>query len=114
MAKDAKKNNNNKEIKNKKHFFKDFKAELKKVIWPTPKQLVNKTVAVIVIVLITAAIVFVLDVVFDLLNEKGLNKLKSNIKNSKTVQENTVENSEVNTIEEAIDFNETENQEEDA
>ena len=30
-----------KETKNKKHFFKDFKAELKKVIWPTPKQLIN-------------------------------------------------------------------------
>ncbi len=28
---------NKKETKNKKSFFKDFKAELKKVIWPTPK-----------------------------------------------------------------------------
>ena len=55
MAKDAK---NNKDLKNKKHFFKDFKAELKKVIWPTPKQIVNNTVAVITIVLITAVIVF--------------------------------------------------------
>ena len=51
--------------KEKKHFFKDFKAELKKVIWPTPKQLVNNTIAVITIVLITAVIVFVLDVVFE-------------------------------------------------
>ena len=51
--------------KEKKHFFKDFKAELKKVIWPTPKQLVNNTVAVITIVLITAAIVFVLDFAFE-------------------------------------------------
>ena len=71
MAKDAK---NNKDIKNKKHFFKDFKAELKKVIWPTPKQIVNNTVAVITIVLITAVIVFVLDLFFDLLNEKGREK----------------------------------------
>ena len=78
MAKDAKKN---KDVKNKKHFFKDFKAELKKVIWPTPKQLVNKTVAVITIVLITAVIVIALDLIFDLINEKGINKLKSNIKN---------------------------------
>ena len=68
MAKETK---SNKEVKNKKHFWKDFKAELKKVIWPSPKQLSNKTFAVIVIVLITAAIVFVLDLVFDLLNEKG-------------------------------------------
>ena len=66
MAKDAK---NNKDIKNKKHFFKDFKAELKKVIWPTPKQIVNNTIAVVTIVIIAAAIVFVLDLVFDILNE---------------------------------------------
>ena len=64
MAKKESKNEN----KVKKHFFKDFKAELKKVIWPTPKQLVNNTVAVATIVLITAAIVFVLDTVFDLGN----------------------------------------------
>ena len=50
-----------KENKVKKHFFKDFKAELKKVIWPTPKQLVNNTVAVVVIVAIVGAIVFALD-----------------------------------------------------
>ena len=41
-----------KENKTKKHFLKDFKAELKKVIWPTPKQLVNNTSAVLAIVLI--------------------------------------------------------------
>ena len=51
----------NKENKVKKHFFKDFKAELKKVIWPTPKQLVNNTVAVVIIVAIVGAIVFALD-----------------------------------------------------
>ena len=38
--------------KENKHFFKDFKGELKKVIWPTPKQLVNNTIAVVTIVLI--------------------------------------------------------------
>ena len=63
MAKEAK---NKKE--NNKHFWKDFKAELKKVIWPTPKQLVNNTIAVITIVLITAVIVFVLDIVFEKMN----------------------------------------------
>ncbi len=105
MAKDAK---SNKDIKNKKHFFKDFKAELKKVIWPTPKQLANKTLAVVIIVLITAVIVFVLDVVFDLLNEKGINRLKSNIKN-KIVVENTVNNDE-NTIENDTDVNSVDNE----
>ena len=95
MAKDTK--SNKKGVKNKKHFFKDFKAELKKVIWPTPKQLANKTIAVIVIVLITAAIVFVLDRFFDLLNEKGINRLKSSIRN-KVVVENTVNNENITNI----------------
>ena len=69
----------NKENKVKKHFFKDFKAELKKVIWPTPKQLINNTVAVIVIVVITGAIVFVLDTIFKAMNEQGITKLQSYI-----------------------------------
>ena len=66
-----------KENKVKKHFFKDFKAELKKVIWPTPKQLANNTTAVVAIVLITAIIVFALDVVFDLGNKYGITHLQS-------------------------------------
>ena len=89
MAKDAK---NNKEVKNKKHFFKDFKAELKKVIWPTPKQIVNNTIAVVTIVIITAVIVFVLDLVFKILNDQGINKLKSNLRN-KTVVESVEDSS---------------------
>lgn len=71
-----------KEVKAKKHFFKDFKAELKKVIWPTPKQLANNTIAVISIVLLTAAIVFVLDVVFESMNKYGISNLQ-NIVNEK-------------------------------
>ena len=70
-----------KETKNKKHFFKDFKAELKKVIWPTPKQLINSTIAVIAIVLITSAVVFVLDLVFDLMNNYGIDKIKQSLQN---------------------------------
>ena len=77
---------NKKETKNKKKFFKDFKAELKKVIWPTPKQLINSTTAVVVIVILTAAIVFVLDVAFDLLNRYGINNLKSHIRGEEIVQ----------------------------
>lgn len=87
-----------KEIKNKKekkHFFKDFKAELKKVIWPTPKQLVNNTVAVITIVLITAVIVFVLDVVFEKMNTYGINQLKQMVDRNQT--SNEIVNEETNT-----------------
>jgi len=75
-----------KETKNKKSFFKDFKAELKKVIWPTPKQLINSTIAVVVIVVVTAAIVFVLDLAFDLFNKYGINNLKSRIRGNEIVQ----------------------------
>ena len=80
MAKEVK----NKEVKNKekKHFWKDFKAELKKVIWPTPKQLVNNTVAVVTIVLIAAAIVFVLDLAFESLNTYGVKNLRSAVESS--------------------------------
>ena len=68
--------------KNKKSYFKDFKAELKKVVWPTPKQLVNNTVAVITVVLITAVIVFVLDLAFEAMNKYGVDKLKNVISNT--------------------------------
>ena len=77
---------NKKEEKNKKSFFKDFKAELKKVIWPTSKQLINSTTAVVVIVVFTAAIVLVLDLIFDLFNKNVINNLKSRIKGYDTVQ----------------------------
>ena len=76
-----------KENKNKKSFFKGFKAELKKVSWPTPKQLVNNTIAVITIVLITAAIVFILDLAFESLNKHGIDKIKEVITASNTTSE---------------------------
>ena len=100
-----------KEVKNSKDktsFMKSFKAEIKKVIWPTPKQLVNNTVAVLTIVIITAAIVFVLDLAFESLNKYGIDKIKESISNSATneitnevVEENEIPNNEVNTVEDA-------------
>ena len=95
MAKNENKNDN----KVKKHFFKDFKAELKRVIWPTPKQLVNNTTAVVTIVIITAIIVFALDAVFDLGNKYGISKLQSivnekynNTESTKSTDNNSTEN----------------------
>lgn len=102
----AKKETNKKEnSKNKRSFFKDFKAELKKVVWPTPKQLVNNTVAVVTIVLITAAIVFVLDLVFETVNKQGVEKIKEIItpasENTTLVQNTTeVDNEENQNVEE--------------
>ena len=84
----------NKDIKNKKSFLKGVKAELKKVIWPTPKQLVNNTVAVITIVLITAIIVFILDFTFETINKNGIEKIKSVIETTKSEDKSTNTNSE--------------------
>ena len=92
MAKKEKKDNN----KQKRHYFKDMKAELKKVIWPTAKQTANNTVAVIAFTLAIALIVFVLDVVFDFANKNGVVALQEKIKSSysanNTVEQNNVEN----------------------
>ena len=105
MPKKEVKNNKKESSKNKKSFFKDFKAELKKVVWPTPKQLVNNTVAVITIVLITAAIVFVLDLTFETLNKYGVDKVKEAItqideqSSSNETTENTTSTEESTTVE---------------
>lgn len=45
-------------------FFKDLKAEIKKVIWPTKKQLVNNTLIVIIAILIIGAGIWILDALF--------------------------------------------------
>ena len=70
--------------KNKKHFFKDMKTELKKVTWPTAKQLATKTAVVIAIVLIISAIVFVLDFAFDKGYEFIVTKASSSINKDNT------------------------------
>ncbi len=90
------KEENKKVKKEKKNFLKNFKAELKKVIWPTPKQLTNNTIAVITIVLITAVIVFVLDFAFEALNHYGINKLRDAVSSKK-------DTNIVNTIDEDAD-----------
>lgn len=100
MAK--KEENAKKEIsKNKKSFFKDFKAELKRVNWPTPKQLLNNTIAVITIVIITAAIVFVLDVVFETLNKHGVDKIKEVITTNNTTSDEATTNNTTATKDES-------------
>jgi preprotein translocase subunit SecE len=42
-------------------FFKEIRAELKKVIWPTKQQLINNTAAVLVVCAIIGAIIWILD-----------------------------------------------------
>ena len=85
--------------KNKKNngrsFNADLSAELKKVVWPTSKQMVNNVVAVLTIVIITALIVFFLDFAFGSMNTYGINKLKEKVaaKNNttQTITSNTTE-----------------------
>ena len=75
-----------KDIKEKKQkntsYFKEMKAELKKVVWPTPKELVNNTVAVIAFVIIIAIIVFVCDFCFDNLNKYAITKFQEKVQSS--------------------------------
>ena len=112
MAKKEEKN-----IKDKTSFMKKFKAELKKVVWPTPKQLFNNTVAVLSIVLITAIIVFELDFAFESINKYGVNKIKQDIVNSSsnnteednTASDNSVQDETQNNEENEQDSNSAEN-----
>ncbi len=99
MAKDIEK----KSKKENKHFFKDFKAELKKVIWPTPRQVVNNTVAVITIVLITAVIVFALDLLFKAINTYGINSIKNLVRNESTTETTENVQTDVNAVDNEID-----------
>lgn len=79
-----------------KHFIKDVKAELKKVVWPTSKQMVSNVSAVIIIVLITAVIVFCLDFVFGAINKHGVDRLKENVQKNQS-QSQVVDNGSADT-----------------
>ncbi len=45
-------------------FFKDVKAELKKVTWPTKKQAVKNTVVVLIFLIVIGLFVFLIDKLF--------------------------------------------------
>ena len=45
-------------------FVKDLKSEAKKVVWPTPKQVINNTWAVIISIIIVGIFVGGLDMIF--------------------------------------------------
>lgn len=52
-------------------FFRDTASEMKKVVWPSKKQIVNNTGIVAVVVVVAAVAIMILDAVFGL----GLNLL---------------------------------------
>ncbi len=49
-------------------YFKDAKAEFKKVVWPTPKSTTNNTIVVIVVCLVSGLFIFGIDSLFALIN----------------------------------------------
>ena len=51
-------------------FFKDTRGEMKKVVWPTRKQVLNNFIVVMIFVIIAALIIFALDAVFGFTLEK--------------------------------------------
>lgn len=94
-----------KETKQKSSYFKEMKAELKKVVWPTPKELANNTAAVIAFVFIIALIVFICDFCFDNLNKYGITKMQEKVQSSFQ----TTNDSENNTSEEQNETSENTN-----
>ena len=104
MPKKEEKKVTKQEKKNKnenKSWFKSLKVELKKVTWPTPKELLNKTVAVIVFVLIIALIVFVFDLIAENAYNLGTGAVKSLITSEESPEEVTEEATE--NVEETTD-----------
>lgn len=49
-------------------YFKDARAEFKKVVWPTPKETTHNTVVVLVMCVVAALFIFGMDSLFGLLN----------------------------------------------
>lgn len=45
-------------------FFKEVKSEMKKVVWPTRKQIINNTLIVFAAVVVIGVFIWVLDLVF--------------------------------------------------
>lgn len=48
-------------------FFRDTVSEMKKVVWPSKKQIINNTIVVLVVVAVAAVVLFGLDTIFGLL-----------------------------------------------
>jgi preprotein translocase subunit SecE len=45
-------------------FFKSTKAELEKIVWPSRQQLISESAAVILMVVVSAGLVFLVDKIF--------------------------------------------------
>lgn len=52
-----------------KKFYKDLRSEAKKVVWPTPKEVVKSSGIVIVVIIIAAIFIGALDLVFSFVRD---------------------------------------------
>ena len=60
-------------------YFRELRSELKKVVWPTPKQVLKNTLIVLACVLVVGVFVFV----FDKVASTGINALISAVNSLK-------------------------------
>lgn len=58
-----------------KGFFKGVKSELKKVVWPTKKQLINNTIMVLILVVALSIIVLGFDMILEFADSKLWNMI---------------------------------------
>ncbi len=62
-----------------KGFIKGVKSELKKVVWPTKKQLINNTILVLGLIVVVSVIVLGFDVVLEFCDEKLWNFISTKV-----------------------------------
>ncbi len=68
----AKKEKKNGLFKRFSRFFKDFRSEAKKIVWPSKKQLVNNTVVVFIAMFLVGAAIWIIDALLGLLRNLSL------------------------------------------
>lgn len=62
-----------------KGFIKGVKSELKKVVWPTKKQLINNTILVLGLIVVVSVIVLGFDVILEFCDEKIWNFISTKV-----------------------------------
>lgn len=88
--------------KNTKRFFKDFKGETKKIVWPDAKTVLKNTGIVLLVVAIVAVVVFAIDSALS----AGVKGLKNLALGEETTVEETTANSDKEDETEAEDDSE--------
>jgi len=76
VVKPKKENNAKKQFEGIKRFFIETKSELKKIVWPTSKQVVNNTIIVIITILVVGAFIWGLDALTTTVLHSMLNTTK--------------------------------------